>query len=381
MQDINTKDFRTRHEFNRKINPKGRKHFIIGLDAGYSSMKVFYENGYFCFPSYVKLITGDTIEYPEKDDIIYEDLDTGEKYMVGRTAQKMVNSMSTNDTDGELYSRKRYNNKKFKILCNVAIGIALEDRKDNRDIFIQTGLPSSYLEADTAPLKKSLSKHAKFRLKKGTGKWSDVIEFDIDPDKIDVKAQPCGSMYSILIRPDGKFVQNANKILFSNVLVLDIGFGTFDFYGVKSREVVCKDSIDDIGMRMVMTEVSKMIRQEYGEDIRLQALQNVLGKGYFTSVDEEEMSQTDHSVKELLKKANDIVFDRAMEQAKATTNAFRDYDYIIVTGGTGEAWFERIKAYFSKMKFEIIAGNVNDTLPFIYSNVRGYYLLRYMSDL
>lgn len=380
MDNINAKKFRTRQEFKIKTNPKDKDYYVIGLDAGYSGMKVFYENGYFCFPSFVRQMTSDTIEMSEEDDILYEDVETGERYMVGRTAQKMVNSLSTNDTDGELFSRKRYNNEKFKILLNTAIGLAIENKKDNKEIFIQTGLPSSYLEADTKHLVKALAKPVKFRIKKGSGKWSGVIEIGIDPKNIDVKAQPCGSMYSVLITSDGNFIPHTNKILNSNTLVMDIGFRTYNYYGVKTREIVCKDSIDNIGMRMVMQEVSRMIRDEYDEDIRIQALQNVLDKGYFTCVDDDKLEQTDHSVKEILKKANEIVFARAMKQAKAATNSFRDYEYIIITGGTGEAWYEDIKDYLSKMKFHILPGNVNDPIPFIYSNVRGYYLFRYITD-
>ena len=51
---VPTNLYRTRHEFfNIPMQlPKAPK-FIVGLDAGYSGMKVWYERGYFCFPSFV----------------------------------------------------------------------------------------------------------------------------------------------------------------------------------------------------------------------------------------------------------------------------------------------------------------------------------------
>ena len=69
----------------------------------------------------------------------------------------------------------------------------------------------------------------------------------------------------------------------------------------------------------------------------------------------------------------------AFQRARAITNTFRDYKYIIVSGGTGEAWYEMIKDALSKMNnLEILPGNLNSPdLPFIYANVRGYYLYRY----
>ena len=85
------------------------------------------------------------------------------------------------------------------------------------------------------------------------------------------------------------------------------------------------------------------------------------------------------SLAPFLEQANEEVFRNAMAKAKAVTNVFRDYKYLIVSGGTGEAWFPMIKEYLSKMKtLNLIPGNRNtENLPFLYSNVRGYYLYRY----
>ena len=52
-----TAKFRTRQEFVKNYTyPKSKKEYIIGLDAGYSSMKCFYEQGHFVFPSYARRI-------------------------------------------------------------------------------------------------------------------------------------------------------------------------------------------------------------------------------------------------------------------------------------------------------------------------------------
>ena len=68
--------------------------------------------------------------------------------------------------------------------------------------------------------------------------------------------QPAGSFYSVLIKNNGEYMPDAKDFLFNNVLVMDIGFGTFDFYGVKNRAIECKESIDDIGMREVLKQTS-----------------------------------------------------------------------------------------------------------------------------
>ena len=375
---ISTKAFRTRQEFVNKENPKG-KEFIIGLDAGYSSMKVFYENGYFCFPSYAKQIDeGNLLNITNENDILYRDEATGDVYMIGTTAQNMIDSIDTNDTDGELFSRKRYNNKKFKILCNTAIGIAIMDKKDNRPIVIQTGLPSSYVEGDTEALKRSIAKEMNFSLKIGSGKWKS-FNLVIEKENIFVVPQPAGAMYSVMIDDTGKFTHNAKHYLNSNVLVMDIGFGTFDFYGIKNRAVVCKETIDEYGMREVLQQTSDEIRKELNEDIRVSALQQNLETGTVICINEDEMISESKPFGEYLEKSSEKIFLDAFERAKSVTNTFRDYKYLIVAGGTASAWNDKIAKYFSRMStLSIIQGNVNDKLSLIYSNVRGYYLLRLM---
>lgn len=375
---ISTKAFRTRQEFVKKENPKG-KEFIIGFDAGYSSMKVFYENGYFCFPSYAKQIDeGNLLNITNENDILYRDEATGDVYMIGTTAQNMIDSIDTNDTDGELFSRKRYNNKKFKILCNTAIGIAIMDKKDNRPIVIQTGLPSSYVEGDTEALKRSIAKEMNFSLKIGSGKWKS-FNLVIEKENIFVVPQPAGAMYSVMIDDTGKFTHNAKHYLNSNVLVMDIGFGTFDFYGIKNRAVVCKETIDEYGMREVLQQTSDEIRKELNEDIRVSALQQNLETGTVICINEDEMISESKPFGEYLEKSSEKIFLDAFERAKSVTNTFRDYKYLIVAGGTAAAWNDKIAKYFSRMStLSIIQGNVNDKLSLIYSNVRGYYLLRLM---
>lgn len=377
---MNTKTFRTRHEFAKKINPKG-KDYIIGLDAGYSSMKVFYENGYFCFPSFVKKLPSENLSVFSEKDILYKDLDTGEVFMVGYTAQEMISSTDTNDTEGELFSRKRYGNRHFHILCNTAIGIASLEKKDNRDIFIQTGLPASYLKGDTGALKKALCLPANFALKIGTGRWQKV-SFEVTPAKIHVIPQPAGSLYSVLIGKDGKYVPDAMAIMKANTLVLDIGFGTCDFYGLKSRTIACEESINEIGMRSVMKRASEIIMDEYQEEVRVPAMQSILESGKVICMNEDTMVTEERPVADIIKRASDEVFKLAMDRAKAVTNAFRDYRYLIVSGGTGEAWYEKVKEYLAGMKtLTILPGNINDSLPFLYSNVRGYYMFRYIKNM
>ena len=374
---MNTNQFRTKQEFKKNADiPKGKK-FVIGLDIGYSAVKCFYEKGYFCFPSYVRKLDSDLFIYGEQD-ILYRDMETGNQYIIGRTAQEMISTSETNVTESELLSRNRYRSKSFKILCNIAMAFALDCKNDEREIVVQTGLPSAYEKADTPAIKKALLKPAHFQLKIGTGEWKEY-NFSVEEKNIFVMPQPSGSLYSALIRQDGTYMPDAKRILFSNILVMDIGFGTFDYFGIKKQKPVCKESVDDVAMKQVLKETSNRIMDALHEEIRVPAMQSALGTGLITCIDMDAMKSEEKPLAPFLEDANNKVFRDAIESAYNITGGFLDYNYILVTGGTGEAWLEKIKDYFSGLKtVKVITGNGNDHLPMIYSNSRGYYMYRYV---
>ena len=121
-----------------------------------------------------------------------------------------------------------------------------------------------------------------------------------------------------------------------------------------------------------------------GEDIRIQALQKNLETGEVICMTENEDGMPCSEAKpfeNLLEEASNEVFKEAMSKVKNSTNSFRDYDYIIIAGGTGEAWFDNIQNYLSGLKnVQLIKSNANDGLPMLYSNVRGYYFFRLVSE-
>lgn len=381
---MKTKEFRTRQEFFKDhTHPKG-KDFIIGLDAGYSSVKVFYENGYFCFPYYVKKIEGGMLGVANDKDIMYKDLTTNEIYMLGTSAQEMISSTDTNDMDGESFSRKRFGNPKFKIACNAALGLAMLENKDQKEVFVSTGLPSAYVDsADKGDLIRTLSKPAHFAIKRGNGNWREV-NLNLKQEQISVMPQPAGSFYSVLLDKNGKYIPTAKNFWFKNVLVIDIGFGTFDLFSTQNRMLSCKESDDQLGMKQVLKKTSDKIFKTMGEDIRIQALQKNLETGEVICMTENEDGMPCSEAKpfeNLLEEASNEVFKEAMSKVKNSTNSFRDYDYIIIAGGTGEAWFGNIQNYLSGLKnVQLIKSNANDGLPMLYSNVRGYYFFRLVSE-
>ena len=132
-------------------------------------------------------------------------------------------------------------------------------------------------------------------------------------------------------------------------------------------------------MKQVLKETSIRIMDTLHEEIRVPALQSALGTGVIICTDMDEMKSEEKPLAPFLEDANNKVFRDAIESAYNITGGFIDYNFILVTGGTGEAWLDKIKDYFSGLKtVRVMTGNENDHLPMIYSNARGYYMYRYM---
>ena len=193
--------------------------------------------------------------------------------------------------------------------------------------------------------------------------------------------QPAGTLYSVVVDENGHNLPDAKDFFSKNILIADVGFGTFDPYGLINRKLVLKESLSNIGMRRILSETSALIRDLYGEDIRVPAMQRYLEKGYIDVLDEETMRTESVNLAPLLEKASDIVFQEAVSSLKNMTNFMRDYDILIPTGGTCSLWMDKFMEYFKGMKsLSVIPGNRNDKLPLLYSNVRGYYMFCFMNS-
>ena len=117
-------------------------------------------------------------------------------------------------------------------------------------------MPASYVKGDSLELTRALTKESDFSIKIGNGEWKNY-KLHLNKDSINIIAQPFGGLYSSFMQKDGHYAAIAQEILHKNTLVVDIGFGTCDFYGYKSRAIVQTESIDNIGMKEVMQSVSK----------------------------------------------------------------------------------------------------------------------------
>ncbi len=377
---MKTLDYATRSIFIDRKNAEADGYWNFAMDIGYSGVKGMSPNKVYCFPSFARVLKGKTLEIGEADprDILYRD-EQGTVWSVGASAQNNLTSRDTNDSTLSLYGRDRYYQPMFLVIARAGMGIGMianENGDPNgKTPVLQTGLPPKYLEEDAQYLKEVLSGKHCFDLKIGKNPWQH-FDFELKPENIHITQQPMGTFLGLAIDNECKQVPKAKQYFASNVLVMDIGFGTLDFFSIRKRQMDEEgESYDDLGMKAVLQDLSAEIFKKYHTKIPVHAMQKNLRNGYITVFDRKNMKTQKVEFGDMLKTSTEKVCNSAIEKMKSLFNNMLDYDYLIVTGGTGAAWIDMIKNHFAGMEtLTVIGANQNDELPYIFANVRGYYV-------
>lgn len=379
---INTLNFKTRTIFIERENPSLVEKNIWGvsLDIGYSGVKIFSPNSVCCFPSYARKTKGPKIGLGDNvsSDIQYKDRETGEVWNVGESAQQMIASDDATDSTKALYGRNRYFAPMFKVIARTGLALGMMTNKygspTDKVLHVETGLPPAYLKSDSLLLRESLSGKHNFDIKIGNGPWMNFC-FELPEINIGIMAQPMGTLISIATGKNGKPIPESASYFKSNLLIFDPGFGTLDTFDIRNRFINSYETFDMLGMKAVLSETASSIYNKYNVEISVPAMQKYLESGKVVCFDPKEMKSEEKPFDTLLEEANRAICFEAIDKIKTIYNNLIDYNYLVITGGTGAAWSEMIRTYFKGMQtLKIVSGNQNDDLPYIFSNVRGYYM-------
>lgn len=389
---INTNDYRTKTFFLERENASAENAWVIGLDAGYSSVKCISPNIVCSFPSIARPLKGTGFIGSLPDECIrYRNLENGQEWIVGQMAQDTLSDGDTTISERALYSRDRYENPMFKVLIETGIGLSCMTNRygspGKKEIIIQTGLPLEYIEEGGSAVRDAVDsdrqrlldviagEHA-FSLRIGQGPETRFA-ITIDPKNVYTISQPRGTLFSAAIDSAGRPLKNAADLFSKKGIVFDVGFGTLDIFSLKNNTVDGGQTWPDLGMRAVMAETSRLIREREGLQIPVPALLKYLEDGKVrlhkgrVSKDVPFAAHLEEASRKICREAVDRLF---------ATYPMYEYDYMIVTGGTGDAWKDYIREELKDMEtLKVMNGDANDTLPMIFANVRGFYLYRLMT--
>ena len=103
-------------------------------------------------------------------------------------------------------------------------------------------------------------------------------------------------------------------------------------------------------------------------------MQTVLRTGKVTVNDAFTLTSREYPVDKYIENATIMVADEALDSIK---DYIFEIKYLVMTGGTSEAWFERFSSRLEKAPVTILRGNATTNLAAFYANARGYYMNRY----
>ena len=377
---METKRFKTKTITIERNNGQLAGVYPVALDIGYSAVKVFSPNKTACFPSFAKpyVNKGMIGELPD-DFISYTDLETGENWLVGSNAQADTSVNEAIESDEALFGRQRYYDPMFRVIACAGLGIAMmPDRYGEigkRKLVVQTGLPPKYTN-DSDALREALTGRHHFSLRVGNSAPRE-FDFSLSSEDIFIMMQPMGTFFSVVKDSRNRYVSSIKDFISKNILIFDAGFGTFDLFLIKNHAVKDSQTFSNLGMKRVFQETIDGIRKQYGVTLSVSDMQKYLETGEIKVFDRKNFRSSLKPYGDILREASSSICRQAIEKM-AQVYPLSEIDYLVITGGTGAAWEREIRNTFSEMDtLTILSGNQNDSsLPFIFANVRGYYMYR-----
>jgi plasmid segregation protein ParM len=384
---MDTRQFKTRSEIIEKKMPRisGNNQYrgktVIALDGGYSAVKGVSPDRIFIFPSYAKRVDAEleSLGVVRSFDIQYRNNATGEIWLVGQSAFAMMTKADMDSTtDASLYSRYRYDSEVYRVIMGTGLALGCIGAQDN-EIYLQTGLPAKYKDADEGRITNALAGDYDISLKLGAREWMD-FKFSLPKDHIFVMEQPQGTLCACAYNADG-ISPLGKDILTSSSLILDIGFGTEDTFAVrKGYNEHNERTYTDTAMKSVFGETLHQLAMDgHPVENKIFELQNHLDDGVIPSIDPDTFHVENTPFGDVLETKNKELCEKGIRRLMQEYDNLVDYRYLIVTGGTGECRFEQIKNRLAGLTtLTVLPGNMNyPELSFAYSNVIGYYMYRH----
>ena len=366
---------------------------IVALDIGYSAVKGYTATSMFVFPFFAVEIDKNTSFIGKADprEILYKDTESGRLFRVGEYAERQISQDNTSYSTSR-DERNRYSTEEFLICARVGIAMAFLTMPDFKgqppmnfinDFFLQTGLPTKYLKLDTKRLVAALSGHHKFEVKIADGKMT-AFDFTLPEENIHVAAQPYGTIWNFGFGTTNRYCPvNGTELYNKSILICDIGYGTLDTCEIRGRSLNAKNTYTSLGMCAVLDRLAQKITDRFEMEANPITIQKWLEDGKVTgkAYDENgDLCAVNEDITPLLTEASNEVCAEAIRTIKEK-ESLKEYDYVIVTGGTGSAWFNQLEEALGKGGIRVVsAASADEETNNTFANVRGYYLSRLMME-
>lgn len=367
----------------------------VAIDIGYNGLKTYSIYGKHLIPSLpIKMGKANRLDNSgigsNPTYILYKD-ENDFVWFVGDLARDMIDSGKKTYNYDILYGRNRTTTPEYQVLLRTGIALSLiKDMDDLKkpnfkiktdNLKVMTGLPEDWMNDKDKLISVFTGVH-KFSLKIGNSDWIPV-SFELNQNKekdVYVMSQPKGTIFSLATSVYGQ-ITKPELLLSNNVLVFDGGFGTNDIYYMKKGQKASSTSFTDNAMVEVYKSTCADILQatKGSREIRVYEIDKYIETDYkvpYTETVNGKITKQTFDFRQAMDNNIEDFAGDAFERMNNLYQGFQDVDYVICTGGTGEAYhphFERDIPTNVILAENHDGKNPAENFTPVYSNVIGFF--------
>ena len=389
------------------------REIAIGVDPGYDSTKVCINGVLIKVPNNVVDITGhaeDFLTLGEKraPGFLSSNYVPGKQYLVGELARKSVRERENrerflNKTE-IMDSYDRFETIDFEVNLMTVIGYALveyaimslkynwkpemkvvydetegvyrlPDLKNYR-IVIGVALPNDANDVAWPNIERMVTKHHNFDIETADGRWN--IAFDVPNGHCTHASQVICALLGIASDDQGAIGKDSEILKNLPTVVVDGGYKTVGIFMLtQAHKVSAAESNVDFAMGNVHKEVARSLRDDYGRtNIEAYQIPSILEEDNGIVVYKGKEGGTEKV------QIKDMILEKEKELCNGLINYLNDkfedlldVKQIIITGGTGAAYYHHISAYMNDKRGHLQDKVLLTDYPFNGKNIEPVYAI------
>lgn len=365
---------------------------FIAVDPGFHSTKVVVNGVLFKVPNSTVDITGQAKNYLSLNNnrkasgYILSHYIPEKEYLVGELARTSSMESAVRDMQAERHGMMdgvgRFHSTEFEVhlMTCIAMGLikyaeesidkCLQPRIDIKDpsalknaqIIVGVALPNDWVNDAWPVIQKFMTNKHSFMVETELDKYS--LDFQIEPGKSMALSQAICALLGVSSSDDGRQLKNCDVINNLPCIVIDGGYKTAGIFELtKALKVTAAESNTDYAMGNVHKNVASILNTEYGRsnihDFQIpEIIENEDGKiNYLEEGPDGKKQSKSVDVKLLVKQEEEAICKQLIEYLNEKFDNLLDIKEVVITGGTGTAYYEHIKKYLHEERGHL-AGHV-----------------------
>lgn len=363
------------------------KNLCISLDPGFNATKVVINGILFEIPNAILDVTGRTKEFLElggsskkTGGYLLSRYVPNKEYMVGELARKSLADISEREVNMIKHdindSKSRFETADFEVSLMTCLGTAIvkyanesikrhlkpeihlenPNELESFKIFIGVALPNDWVNEVWPNILKFLIGHHSYSIETESGSYN--LNFAIEPTNAISVSQAQAALIGTAYDDNGNSIPNCATMQNLPAIIIDGGYKTMGlFLLTKALRVTQAESLTLYAMGDVHKEVARILRDEYGrksiQDFMIPAIIEDGGTlNYLVKASEEDDNYTSRTVdvNKILEEVQYNTCKQLIEYMDQKFENFLEARQIIITGGTGAAYYKQMTKYFNESR-------------------------------